>query len=480
VLFNSLHFLIFFPVVVLLYFAVPFRVRWALLLVASYYFYMAWRPEYALLLVVISLIDFVSGIKIHDGPPARRKLWLILSLASNLGILFTFKYYYFFSSSLDFVIHQTGLPFSVPVHKFLLPIGISFHVFQSLSYTIDVYMRRQEPERHLGRFALYVVFFPQLVAGPIERPGNLLPQFLQKHSFDYERVTSGLRLMAWGFFKKLVIADRVAPIVNAVYTDPTNYSGVPLILATYLFGVQIYCDFSGYSDIAISAAKVMGYDLMTNFRQPYLSSSISEFWRRWHISLSTWFRDYVYIPLGGNQVAKWRWYLNLMAVFLVSGLWHGANWTFVIWGALHGFYIAFGLMTAGIRSKIRTLSGIEHVPFLLQGIRMFVTVQLVMFAWIFFRANSLSDALHIVSNMFTGLQLRAGYGLNIGGVYEMVTLAMSLGILLVVDWLQAMGGLGDWFRQRPLVARWAVYYVALFGILIWGKFGSTEFIYFQF
>lgn len=244
----------------------------------------------------------------------------------------------------------------------LLPVGISFYTFQSLSYSIDVYRGEKEPERNFGKFALYVAFFPQLVAGPIERSTNLLPQFDRRISFDYDRFVSGLRLMLWGFFKKIVIADRLAIYVNEVYNSPAEFQGLTLILATYFFAFQIYCDFSGYSDIAIGAARIMGYDLMINFRQPYFSQSIAEFWKRWHISLSTWFKDYLYIPLGGNRVAKNRWYFNLMAVFLISGLWHGANWTFVLWGFLHGFYLVFSIWTQNIRDTISHAFRVDRFP----------------------------------------------------------------------------------------------------------------------
>ena len=329
--FNSLEFAVFFPIVVGLYLLTPERFRWTLLLAASYYFYAAWKAEYLILILVSTLIDYTVALRMEKASnPAKRRSWLIVSLCSNLGILFSFKYFNFFNDSVRTVFDQFNIFYDVPAFEVLLPVGISFYTFQTLSYTIDVYRGQRPAERHIGIFALYVAFFPQLVAGPIERSTRLLPQFFKKVELTYERTVDGLRLMLWGFFKKLVIADRVGAYVDVVYASPDDHSGMTVLIATYFFAFQIFCDFSGYSDIAIGSARILGYDLMDNFRRPYFSKSISEFWRRWHISLSTWFRDYVYIPLGGNRVVKWRWYYNLMVVFVVSGLWHGANWTFVV------------------------------------------------------------------------------------------------------------------------------------------------------
>jgi D-alanyl-lipoteichoic acid acyltransferase DltB (MBOAT superfamily) len=336
-LFTSLEFLIFFPIVVALYFGCPYRYRWLLLLAANYYFYAAWKLEYIFLLLASTLISYITAIlMVKPENQAKRTGLLVIGLIANLGILFAFKYFNFVNDSLRIAFNQFNLIYNVPMFQALLPVGISFYTFQSLGYTIDVYRGKLEPERHLGRFALFVSFFPQLLAGPIERASNMLPQFYEKFDFDEARVSSGLRLILWGLFKKIVIADRLGLYVNAVYNSPSDWEGWPVFLATYFFAFQIYCDFSGYSDIAIGAARVMGFNLMENFRRPYFAQSPSEFWRRWHISLSSWFRDYLYIPLGGSRVSVPRWYLNLMIVFLVSGLWHGAAWTFVIWGGLHG------------------------------------------------------------------------------------------------------------------------------------------------
>jgi alginate O-acetyltransferase complex protein AlgI len=324
-LFNSIEFLIFFPVVTILYFLLKHKYRWMLLLAASCYFYMAFRPVYILILAFTIVIDYYAGILIEQSKPERKKAFLIMSIVGNLGVLAIFKYYNFFAS-----IFNTHFDTHSPLLNILLPIGLSFHTFQAMSYTFEVYRGNQKAERHFGIYALYVMFYPQLVAGPIERPQNILHQFHVRHKFDYELAKSGLLLMAWGMFKKVVIADRLALFVNEVFDHPSDYSGPSVITAALFFSFQIFCDFSGYSDIAIGSARVMGFTLMTNFDRPYASASISEFWRRWHISLSTWFRDYLYIPLGGNRVSKPRAYLNLFIVFLVSGLWHGANWNYII------------------------------------------------------------------------------------------------------------------------------------------------------
>ena len=329
-LFNSFHFLVFFIVVTSLYFALPYKNRWFLLLISSCYFYMAFVPIYILILGFTIVIDYFAGIYIENATGKKKKFYLIFSLIANIGVLAIFKYYNFINANLSFLLHGFALTNPLPYLSILLPIGLSFHTFQAMSYTIEVYRGNQKAERHFGIYSLYVMFYPQLVAGPIERPQNLLHQFRERYDFNYERVTSGLRLMAWGLFKKVVIADRLAIVVDTVYNNPEQHNSLTLIIATIFFAFQIFCDFSGYSDMAIGAARVMGFKLMTNFDKPYQSKSIHEFWKRWHISLSTWFRDYFYISLGGNRVSIPRWYLNLFLVFLVSGLWHGANWTFVI------------------------------------------------------------------------------------------------------------------------------------------------------
>ncbi|MBH8560012.1 MBOAT family O-acyltransferase [Hymenobacter negativus] len=483
-LFNSFQFLVFFPVVTTLFFVLPHRFRWVLLLGASCVFYMAFVPAYILILLFTIVIDYWAGMLIEAASGPRRKLYLALSLGANLGVLGVFKYYNFFSGNVSALLHWGGSATTLPVLHLLLPIGLSFHTFQAMSYTIEVYRGRQQAERHLGLYALYVLFYPQLVAGPIERPQHMLPQFRQKQYFDYDRVVSGLRLMAWGLFKKMVIADRLARLVNEVYDAPTHYRGLPLLVATVFFSVQIYCDFSGYSDIARGSARVMGFELMQNFNRPYFSRSLPEFWRRWHISLSTWFRDYLYIPLGGSRVALPRVCVNLFIVFLLSGLWHGANWTFLIWGALHGTYLVVGLLTRTRRRKLA-----ERLPLLGRpALNVAFTYGLVVFAWIFFRANSLPDAHYIVRHLFgASAALREGtLSLGLAAVkvfyqrYEWLSLAGALLALVLVETAQARMAVGGWVARQPTPVRWALYYSIVLGIALLSSAERVQFIYFQF
>lgn len=478
-LFNSLEFLIFFPTVAAIYFAAPYRFRWLVLLIASYYFYMSWNPAYLILILISTVTAFVTARQMEEKPHVKSK-YLIISLVINLSILFLFKYFNFFSNSAQSAFYLLGVPYSLPILDVLLPVGISFYTFQALGYTIDVYRGQQKSEKNLGIFALFVSFFPQLVAGPIERSNNLLPQFYKNHKIEYQRIVDGLKVVMWGMFKKVVIADRLAVVVNTVYNDPTSYTGIPLLIATFFFAIQIYCDFSGYSDIAIGTAKILGFNLMENFRQPYFSKSIAEFWRRWHISLSTWFRDYLYIPLGGNRVKPRRLYFNLGLVFVISGLWHGANWTFLVWGALHGGYLIFSVYTASFRERMIDFSGLRRFPRILTGIQMLGTFALVCFAWIFFRANTMSEALYIIRHLFVGLNFSGSYGLDVGGAYELALMAFSIGALLLVDVGQARANGQPILSKQPLVIRWLVYYAILFAIILFGKFGVTDFIYFQF
>src|SRR3954452_6281216 len=351
-LFNSLQFALFFPIVTLLYFALPHRWRGTMLLLASCVFYMAFVPAYIGIIAVTILIDYVAGIRIEATTGPRRRLWLVLSVASTCAVLFVFKYFDFFNDTIALAAHALGLSYAAPALQLLLPIGLSFHTFQSLSYVIEVYEGRQAAERDFGLYALYVMFYPQLVAGPIERPQHLLHQFREVHRFDYDRVVAGLQLMAWGLVKKIVVADRLAELANRVYDAPRSYTGLPLITGTVAFAFQIYCDFSGYSDIAIGSAQVMGFTLMKNFDRPYTAQSVGEFWRRWHISLSTWFKDYLYVSLGGSRTTTLRWYRNLFITFLVSGIGHGAEWRVVVWGALNGCYWIASHVGAGARGAV--------------------------------------------------------------------------------------------------------------------------------
>jgi alginate O-acetyltransferase complex protein AlgI len=395
-LFNSYSFLIFFPIVTILYFLLPYKIRWLHLLIASCIFYMAFIPYYILILFGTIIIDYIAGILIEGASGKKRKQYLLLSIVANVGVLAVFKYLNFFSNNVNHLfgwLHVQASP--IPYWNIILPIGLSFHTFQAMSYTIEVYRRNQKAERHFGIYALYVMFYPQLVAGPIERPQNLLMQFHSRHYFNSDKLLIGLRLMLWGFFKKVVIADRISFYVNQVYSNPGDYHYLNLIIATFFFAIQIYCDFSGYSDIAIGAAKTMGFDLMTNFNRPYFSKNIQDFWARWHISLSSWFRDYVYISLGGNRVKISRMYINIAVVFIISGLWHGANWTFIFWGAMNAlFIISYMLLKSFLNKAFPDNTFVRAVSIL-------VTFILICMAWIFFRADNLHQAILIIKNIVT-------------------------------------------------------------------------------
>ena len=484
-LFNSFTFLIFFPVVVAVYFALPHRFRWAWLLAASCYFYMAFIPIYILILFFTIAIDYVAGIVIENAEGRKRKLFLAASIVANVGVLAVFKYFNFLSANANAIAEVFHWPYELPILGIILPIGLSFHTFQAMSYTVEVYRGRQPAERHLGIYALYVMFFPQLVAGPIERPQNLLHQFRERHSFEYERVTDGLRQMAWGLFMKVVIADRLARYVNVVYNEPTNFHGLTLVVGTLFFAFQIYCDFAGYSHIAIGSARVMGFRLMRNFDRPYLSRSISEFWSRWHISLSTWFRDYVYIPLGGNRVSKPRWYLNLFITFLLSGFWHGANWTFVVWGGLNGLYLIASLVTKDVRDAAARAVGLAQRPRARAAWGIFVTFVLTCIAWVFFRAGSMTDAIHVLRGAIAMPTLHQVVPdiLRAEGIskFEVGYCFLLIAALMLVERTSLRFDLVRQFRSQPVWVRWPAYYAMCMAIWFLGI--STEakaFIYFQF
>jgi D-alanyl-lipoteichoic acid acyltransferase DltB (MBOAT superfamily) len=486
-LFNSIEFAVFFPVVTLLYFACPHRFRWVLLLFASCVFYMAFIPAYVLILAFTIAVDYVAGILIEGATGRRRKLFLVASLCANIGVLAVFKYYPFLFRNADWLFERSGIANPLPLWNFILPIGLSFHTFQAMSYTIEVYRGKQAAERHLGIYALYVMFYPQLVAGPIERPQHLLPQFREEHRFEYNQAADGLKLMAWGLFKKVVVADRLALLVNPIYNNPQAYAGFPLAFATLCFAFQIYSDFSGYSDIAIGSAQVMGFRLMENFKRPYFSASIVEFWTRWHISLSTWFRDYLYVPLSRNTRSRPRWYLNLMIVFLISGLWHGANWTFLVWGAVHGAYLILYRMSAGVRERTARATSLNSHPRLLSLSGVATTFVFVSFAWIFFRANSMTDAWHIVTHLHRGWDVLLSepalrHALKMFGQpkWQLLITAAMLAAMVAVELLQERYRLRRAIAARPFWFRWPLYYALCAAIMFFGQFGRSQFIYFQF
>lgn len=489
-LFNSLEFLIFFPIVVLAYFLIPQKVRYLWLLGASYYFYMCWNAQYALLMATSTAITYASGLLIGRAKTDfGRKLTVAASFVSNLAILFYFKYFYFTMDNINLVRQMLGLSVLVPKFDVILPVGISFYTFQALSYTMDVYRKEIAPEKNFFRYALFVSFFPQLVAGPIERSKNLLHQVNDRHYFNYLRARSGLLIMLWGFFLKLVIADRAAIMVNTAYNSPENFSGIILVIATLAFAAQIYCDFASYSIIAKGAAKVMGFELMDNFRQPYLSTSIAEFWRRWHISLSSWFKDYLYIPLGGNRKGTLRKYFNLMVVFLVSGLWHGASWNFVIWGAIHGLYQIIGAVTLSARKFLCAILGIDRKTPQYKWFQRTITLVLVSFGWIFFRSSGLSQSIIIVKKIFGEF---APWTIYEGGLLALgldganiIVLILAILVLLGVSIYENSGKIiFEKIESAHLVTRWIAYFSLLFAVLIFGIYGpgfeASQFIYFQF
>jgi len=449
---------------------------------------MAFIPWYIVILIITILIDYFAGLWLEiPGISARKKrVVLAISIVSTCLVLFVFKYFNFFNTNFAAIAQLLHWNYSIGALKIILPIGLSFHTFQSLSYVVEVYRGNQNAERHFGIYALYVMFYPQLVAGPIERPQNLLHQFYAKHIFEYQRVTDGLKLMAWGLFKKVVIADRLAIAVNQVYGSPRDYTGWPLIVATVFFAFQIYCDFSGYSDIAIGAAQVMGFRLMDNFNRPYFSKSIAEFWKRWHISLSTWFRDYLYIPLGGSRTKTWRWQFNLFITFLVSGFWHGANWTYVIWGGINGFYLICSLWTKNFRQSFCHTVGLDRFPTFHKYLRIGITFSLVCIAWIFFRANTISDAWYVLTHLFQGLHrgfkpigmhkiMGKGFGID-----ELIIALVAIMAMEFIHGIQRHRGVRHMLSERPDWIRWLVYFGLIISIALFGIFGTQQFIYFQF
>lgn len=499
-LFNSVSFLIFFPIVVMIYFLVPRRVKYLWLLGASYYFYMSWNPRYALLMLAATIITWGGGLLLaawgqNSGKRAKRVKVMCLAggIVLILGILFVFKYYAFAAATVEKVFALLHVSVQMPVFDVLLPVGISFYTFQGIGYMIDVYRGETPAEKNFLRYALFLSFFPQLVAGPIERSKNLMGQIYEPHGFDGRRVKDGLLLMGWGFFQKLVIADRIAILVDEVYGNYGNYSGMQLLLATVLFAFQIYCDFGGYSDIAVGAARVMGFTLTKNFKSPYWAVTVSEFWRCWHISLTTWFRDYIYIPLGGNRRGRWRKYRNLLLTFTISGLWHGTGWNYVVWGGLNGLYQVVGDLTGSLRTRLRDRLHIRTECGSYRLLQRLVTFAAVDFSWFFFRAEGFKTALQMLRHGIQNMGLFTFFAPdNLLGINTMVlseknffVMLMGLALILLVDYLKKRGvdfkrrleGQNIWFR-------WLVYYGLIFSILILGIYGpeydASAFIYFQF
>lgn len=472
--FNSPVFVIFLIIVFALYwgpFAKKYKAQNLLIVIASYFFYGWWDWRFLSLLLFSSIIDFTTAIYIQQTNKNNiRKFLLGISLVTNLGLLGVFKYYDFFVTSFIDAFSFFNISLNATTLNIILPVGISFYTFQTLSYTIDVYRKQLTATKDFIAFSAFVSFFPQLVAGPIERATHLLPQFQKPRIFDNQIATSGLKLMAWGFFKKIVIADNVAQFVEIVYKNPENFHGSSIILGTLFFSIQIYCDFSGYSDIAIGCSRLFGFDLMKNFNVPYFASSPREFWRKWHISLSTWFRDYLYIPLGGNKTTFRRTQFNLLLTFIISGLWHGANLTFVIWGYLHG--IVMNMQNVFTHYKIKLL-----FP---KPIAILFTFLFISFAWIFFRAENVEDAFLIINNMFH-TSTTAEKDILFKDLVSPLMLVASLGLFFIMEVCISNEKLRKLFTNQPAVIRWSGYYFIIFWIIIFGAWNvKPNFIYFQF
>ncbi len=497
-LFNSIDFLVFFPIVLVVYHVIPNRVKHVWLLMASYYFYMCWNVKYVVLLFTSTVITYISGLLIEKqkGSNAtqktimiRKKVIVALSFISNLGILFYFKYANFMLELFIKAFEHIGIDLNVPTVDVLLPVGISFYTFQALGYTVDVYRDEIYAEKNFFRYALFVSFFPQLVAGPIERSKNLLKQLSQPAKFTFYDFKEGILLMLWGFFLKIVLADRIAIFVDFIYANYENHVGFYLIVATIFFAVQIYCDFAGYSIIAMGAAKMLGINLIQNFDAPYISTSVAGFWRRWHISLTSWFKDYLYIPLGGSRKGKARKYLNKMIVFLVSGLWHGAALSFIVWGGLNGLYQIIGELLMPVRNKAVKFLGLNRNSFGHKLIHVVGTFLLVDFSWIFFRALSLTKSIKIVKSICKARNIWVLFdgslyscGLSQKSFYMMI---IAIVLLVIVDLLKhnsksvikAILNQEAWFQVMVIVASSLA--IILFGI--WGGiYDEAAFIYFQF
>lgn len=484
--FNSLQYLLFLAANVAVYYLLPPKYRNIQLLASSYFFYMCWNPKYALLMLLSTGITYFCGRFVQDGLWGKRRFWIVLSFSANLAILFFFKYFNFFGSQMTRLLTAAGLSISVPMLDILLPVGISFYTFQALGYTVDVFRKEIPAERSFVTYALFVSFFPQLVAGPIERASNMLPQLKEEHRFSYENVKAGTFPVLWGLFKKVVVADNLAILVNTVYNQPQGRTGMQFLFATAAFAVQIYCDFSAYSDIARGSAKMLGFDLMRNFDCPYLAVSIKDFWRRWHISLSSWFKDYLYFPLGGSRCSRPRYWLNLVIVFTVSGLWHGAALTFVAWGMLNGLYQVLADILSPLKKKVLALLHLSPRNPLLHVLRIAITFALVCLSWVLFRANSLSEALMIFRAVFS-IPAQGVFPLAFGALGlsrpELAMLALAVGLLFSVEWLCSRKPVEKWLN-RSVFPRYAVYFLLIVCILLFGSYGTgyapQNFVYFQF
>lgn len=483
-LFNSLNFAIFLPIVFFLYWFVAFknlRTQNALLLVSSYFFYACWDWRFLLLLFFSTFLDYFTGLKMAEAASNNlKRFWFWLSISINLGFLGVFKYYDFFAQSFAEASSMIGLQLSPLMLNIILPVGISFYTFHGLSYVIDIYNDKIKPEKNFVDYAVFVSFFPLLVAGPIERATHLLPQIKTKRTFNYSKAVDGLRQILWGLFKKIVIADSCAKFANEIFLHQNEYSGSTLVLGALFFTLQIYCDFSGYSDIALGTARLFGIELLRNFAFPYFSRDIAEFWRRWHISLSTWFRDYLYIPLGGSKGGDWMRIRNTFIIFLVSGFWHGANWTFIIWGLLNALYIMPSILLKTNRTNLDTVAQGRFFPSFKEFLSMTFTFGLTVFAWIFFRSESVTAAINFIDKIASESLLNVPY---FSGIGTSIPVFMFLFFFLLIEWIgrEKQFALQTLGLQWALPIRWAFYIFLVLSIYYFSCLGSNqEFIYFQF
>ncbi len=485
--FYSNEFFLFFLITAGLFFRLPGKYQWIVLLAASFYFYGSFGFQFLPFILVSTVIGYFSCIKIGtEESQQRRKRYLLLNILANCAILLFFKYANFFGTTLNDVAHFFGWTVTVPHLNLFLPLGISFYTFSIISSSIDIYRHQTEPERHLGKYALFVAFFPRVLAGPIERARQFLPQLSATQSFDWARITFGLKLVVWGFFKKIVIADRLALFVDPVFANPSGYDGLSLTMASLFYTCQLYADFSGYTDIAIGCSHILGFTIADNFNRPYGATSVGDFWRRWHMSFSFWLRDYLYIPLGGNRTSKARYYFNILIVFFVCGLWHGANWTFVIWGLLHGIYLCISRLSEKTRGSAAERFGLTRFPALHRRLKVLITYLLVAFAWIFFRAASVSDAWYVVSHLhrdwpaLTDIQALSS-SLFLGRPTIDLFLALgAIGFFYLFHRINDHATIRTMFAGRPPWLRWSFYYILVLSILLIGVYGSDKFIYFQF
>lgn len=498
-IFNSLQFLIFLPVAIFAYFSIPYKWRWLFLLFSSYYFYMSWKAEYAFLIVFSTTVDYITANKMSAYKDKRsRRPYMLISLFSNLGLLFSFKYFNFFNDSARAVFDSFNIFYNVPEFNLFLPVGISFYTFQALSYTIDVYRGDVKAEKHFGYFALFISYWPQLVAGPIERPGDLQPQLKQNFDFDYDRVKKGLTRILYGFFKKVVIADRLGLFVQQIYgqSDGTggwvypnfDHGGWPVVIGTWFFAIQVYCDFGGYCDIAIGSAKIMGHNLTDNFRTPYFSKSVREFWERWHITLTVWVRDYLYIPLGGSRVSFPRMLFNNWFTLTIMGFWHGASWTYVMFGFIHGFFIVVSRIRDKYMPKLALTKILPNMLWLTNIILMFWLFNLTCIPDIFFRSNTVGDAWQVILNIFKPSTMhefiynsspRGG----IPSVIEFWVSVVFICLLLFIDYnlyIRKSATIEDQVAKRPWFVRWGYYIVFLVIIACFAVTTKSVFIYFAF